>query len=133
MKRFLLFLPLTLFICCQPKVKHKSKVLDSSEKVHNSSKTPKHYPTDLEAYAASQFYVQFELDNPRSAIFPMMDGYKIESIPKDSTFKVESTVDFQNQYDIAVKKKWHCIIKYIGGDVSDFDSWKIIVLRAHTI
>jgi hypothetical protein len=90
---------------------------------------PDDYPSSVEAYIAAQYFIREQLTNPSSADFPIMDGYRVEAVPQDTSFRISSYVEHQNIYGATVKTKWYMRLHYHGGDKSDPHSYDVFDSR----
>jgi hypothetical protein len=72
-------------------------------------------PSRLDAYVASQQFVEKQLKAPSSAKFPVFDNSMVVPLG-NNRFKVAAYVDAQNSFGAIIRTSYTCTVKNTDGD-----------------
>lgn len=82
---------------------------------------------ETSAFIQCQNFVRDRLRAPVSAEFPFLERKSWDM--GNNTWVVKSHVNSQNGFGAMIRSSWHCKVQYVGGNVSDQRSWRLLDLE----
>lgn len=79
------------------------------------------------AFIQCKNFVRDRLLAPASADFPFLEHAFWDM--GNSTWVIKSHVDSQSGFGAMIRSSWYCKVQYVGGNVSDQRSWRLLDLE----
>ena len=81
---------------------------------------------NIKLYLVAQRAVKNNIKSPSTAKFPYSNEAVFVGGMTDSIYSVKCYVDSQNSYGVMIRSNFDAQLKYVGGDVDDWNNWHVI-------